>query len=144
LITLCIVNRQRKVRLSQPELEKMAYLALPHCLKHTGGSEAILSHLTAIEITIVSDKVISSLHKRFFNDASPTDVITFPHGEIIISAETAAANGEKYGHSATMETVLCIIHGFLHLNGYDDQTSQEASKMAERQNAILEAIYRKV
>ncbi len=144
MIILRIVNRQRKERLTLPLLEKMAYLAFSDCLSHIGGPDAVLPDLTAIEITLVSDKAISSVHKLFFDDASPTDVITFPHGEIIISVETASANGQRYGHSVIMETALCIIHGFLHLNGYDDQTPQQAEKMAQRQNAILEAVCRKM
>ncbi len=115
----------------------MARLALPYCLARSGGGETVLPTLKNLEITLVSDRVISSLHKQFFDDPSPTDVITFPHGEIIISAETAAANSRKYRQSVTMEIALCIIHGFLHLNGYDDQTPEQAAKMAKRQSAIL-------
>lgn len=144
MITLHIINRQRKVRLSLPLLGKIADLAVPHCLARTGDGEAVLATLTEIEVTLVSDRVISLIHKRFFNDPLPTDVITFPHGEIIISAETAAANAQKYDHSVTREIGLCIIHGLLHLNGYDDQLPSQALKIAKRQNAILEAVSHKL
>lgn len=144
MIALRIINRQRKAQIALCQLEKMATLAWPHCLSHIGGVETTLYSLTAVEITLVSDRTIAALHKRFFHDPSPTDVITFPYGEIIVSAETAAANCQKYGHSPTVETALYIIHGLLHLNGYEDQTPACASEMEKRQTAILEAVCRKI
>ncbi len=140
---LHLINRQRQVRLALPELKKLALLALPYCLSDVGSGAAVLCSLPKIEITLVSDKAISSIHKKFFKDPSPTDVITFPHGEIIISAETAAANSECFGHSPLIETTLCIIHGLLHLNGYNDLTATQAAKMTKVQNKILKTICRR-
>lgn len=141
-VVLHLVNRQRRVRLSLSRLKKLATLAFPHCVSCVGGPGAVLATLPAIEITFVSDKTIASIHQQFFQDVSPTDVITFPHGEIIISAETAAIHGRRYGHTLTVEAALYIIHGFLHLNGYTDTTAAEAEKMAKRQKIILETICR--
>ena len=48
-------------------------------------------------------------------------MITFEHGEIVISAQTAAENAAKYGKRLDHEVALYIIHGLLHLNGYEDK-----------------------
>ena len=63
------------------------------------------SRLEAVEISTVSDESIAHVHREFMGDPSPTDVITFHHGEIIVSLDTAqrqaAENGEPYEREVT-------------------------------------------
>ena len=74
--------------------------------------------------------------------AGATDVITFEHGEIVISAETAERQGREYGQGVEREIGLYVIHGILHLNGYDDVEVEAAARMRERQAGILAAVLR--
>lgn len=98
---------------------------------------AVLPGLKKVEAVIVSDKVIADVHRRFMNIEGPTDVITFGHGEILISAQTAQANAVKYRKSLNHEIGLYIVHGLLHLNGFTDEAQEEARKMHRLQNQIL-------
>jgi probable rRNA maturation factor len=91
-----------------------------------------------VEVAIVSDRVIADVHRRFMNIPGATDVITFEHGEIVVSAQTAASQAAQYGHTVDQELALYIIHGLLHLNGYDDQTQSDASRMRRAQERILQ------
>jgi probable rRNA maturation factor len=97
-----------------------------------------LSELDELEITLVDDASISEVHGKFLNDATATDVITFPHGEILVSVETAAARAEEFGKDLCGETLMYIVHGLLHLAGFDDQTKEEASEMAWVQEEVWE------
>jgi probable rRNA maturation factor len=77
------------------------------------------------------------LHRKFLRQAGPTDVLTFQHGEIFISVETARRNARAFGNSLRRELKLYIVHGLLHLHGFDDQTPCEARRMKTAQEKIL-------
>jgi probable rRNA maturation factor len=64
-------------------------------------------------------------------------VITFRHGELLIGAGVVAENARLYGHSPSREAALCVIHGLLHLAGWDDLKPGEARKMAKKQEQIF-------
>jgi probable rRNA maturation factor len=85
----------------------------------------------------VSDARIAQVHGQFFDDPTPTDVITFQHGEILIGAETVAENAVRYRHSPDDEAALCVVHGLLHLAGWDDLTARDAKQMAKMQEQIF-------
>lgn|GEM_PF-718083 len=134
---LVLVNHQRGVRVDTSLLRRIGVLALPHCSNKRGEFKSVLSSLSVVEVAIVSDAVISAVHRQFLNGDSSTDVITFPYGEVVISAETASFNSGFYGHSPTIEIAFCLIHGLLHLSGYSDHTTLQADKMRRRQIRIL-------
>ena len=67
----------------------------------------------------------------------PTDVITFQHGEIVISADTARRQARQFGTSLLHELQLYLVHGLLHLRGFDDRRPGEAKRMARRQERIV-------
>ena len=86
---------------------------------------------------LISDWRMAVLHRKFLGQSGPTDVLTFQHGEIFISVETARRQARAFGNSLIRELELYIIHGLLHLHGFDDQTSGEARKMGKAQEKIL-------
>ncbi|MCA1963104.1 MAG: rRNA maturation RNase YbeY [Prosthecobacter sp.] len=118
-------------------MKKLACLALPHCQAQAKSADAPLLHLEDIEITLVTDAEIARVHGEFLDDPTPTDVITFHHGEILISAETAAAAAPEHGQSLDEELALYLIHGLLHLSGWEDETPADAAAMAQTQAALL-------
>ena len=71
------------------------------------------------------------------NESGPTDVITFQHGEIFISAETARRNAQRFGNALARELRLYVVHGLLHLHGFDDRDESNARKMEIVQRRIL-------
>ena len=97
----------------------------------------MLSQLTQVSIALVSDRRIADLHQRFLNQRGPTDVITFQHGEIVISAETARRQARAFRTSLEHELGLYIVHGLLHLRGFDDKTAAGAAEMKRVQEKLV-------
>ncbi|HYV76139.1 MAG TPA: rRNA maturation RNase YbeY [Candidatus Binatia bacterium] len=99
-----------------------------------------------VNICITSNREIQSLNWRFRRKNRPTDVLTFPSavpyvaGDIAISLEIAAANADQLGHSMDTEVKILILHGMLHLAGYDheiDDGEMEAKEAALRMQLKL-------
>lgn len=129
-----VFNRQRKVALDRAELENFARRALPLCAREHGSG---LTSLTEIDLVLVSDRKMSELHRRFLQIDGPTDVITFQHGEICISVETAQRQADNYRTSIKHELRLYVVHGLLHLHGFDDHESGARREMHSRQARIV-------
>ncbi len=136
MIELTITNKQRSVRVNLKRLRKAAAAALKASLALKAGGQFALHTLDEIGVAIVSDSAIERVHVDFMAIAGATDVITFDHGEIVVSADTAATCAKEHGHSVDEELMLYIIHGFLHLAGYDDRITAERKKMHAVQNRI--------
>lgn len=134
---LRIYNRQKAHRIPLPWLRAVGKAALPGCLDALKSPEAPLPSLPEIEITIVDDADIARVHGDFLDDPTPTDVITFHHGEILISADTALRQGTENGQPLDHEVALYLVHGLMHLAGWDDHGEAEAAEMARRQEAVL-------
>lgn len=124
-----------------PRLTALARAAFSSCQKDMCDEGAPLGNLEEIEITIVNDKEIAGVHGEFLNDPTPTDVITFDHGEILISADTAARQAEEYGQDLNRELGLYIVHGLLHLAGYEDASEKDFAHMREMQERILTKLW---
>jgi probable rRNA maturation factor len=129
-------NRQRTVRLNLPKIRRIVEVALPLCVGKPRQRGMTLP--PEVEITLLGEAAIAKVHGEFLEDPTPTDVITFEHGEILIGVPIAAANAGKFRHPADHEVALCAIHGLLHLLGYDDLTEKERVIMHARQEEILE------
>ena len=127
--------------LSSQGLLERGRLAMPLCLAQPAERGGVLSELDEVEVNLVTDELIAQVHDEFMNDPSPTDVITFHHGEIFISLDTAERECVKYGHSFEQEVLLYLIHGLLHLNGHDDKTPLERDAMKKLQEQILKEVW---
>lgn len=134
--TLTITNKQRSVRINLKWLRQAAAAALEASLATKSNRQSSLQKLDEIDVAIVSDSTIERVHINFMGITGATDVITFEHGEIIVSADTATACAKEHGHSVEQELALYITHGFLHLAGYDDMTPRERKRMHTVQNRI--------
>lgn len=103
--------------------------------------------LEMLNIILTGDRRLQDLHRDYLNDDTPTDVITFDlsepgrpgvQGEIYISGERARAQAAEFGVAPEAEIARLIIHGILHLKGYDDRTDLEQRKMREREEHYLQ------
>jgi probable rRNA maturation factor len=130
-------NLQRKISVNIAELEKFAGNAMQHSLQLQPRKRTDLHKLNEIFIWLVSDRRMALLHRKFLGQSRPTDVLTFQHGEIFISVDTALRHARTFGNSLLGELKLYIVHGLLHLHGFDDQTRTEARKMKKAQEKIL-------
>jgi len=141
---ITLSDQQRSPRPPLPWLRRVVKAAMPACIAAVKSSGAPLTGLEEIEITLISDAEISRVHAEFLGDPSATDVITFHHGEILISADTALRQAAAHGKSLDHETALYAIHGLLHLAGWDDHDPAEAAAMAALQEEILSRAVREV
>jgi probable rRNA maturation factor len=135
-----IFQQQQVHRCNLAWLHAAANRAVPLCLALARTSDAPLATLSEIEVSIVSDEAIARVHADFMSDPTPTDVITFHHGEIIISADTAHRVALEVGHSLDRELCLYVIHGLMHLGGWDDHEPVEAAAMKAAQEQVLDLV----
>ncbi len=134
---ISVFNRQRKVALDRVGLEDFARRALVLCAREGGAG---LAKLAQIDVVFISDRRMSLLHRRFMQIDGPTDVITFQHGEIFISVETAQRQAKAQRTSWLYELRLYLVHGLLHLHGFDDRKEKDRARMAALQERIVAAI----
>ncbi len=107
-----------------------------------------------LSIVIVDDLKIAELNQRYLNRQGPTNVIAFPMqegdfthlnsfllGDVVISADTAAREGQIAGIGTTMRFYELLIHGILHLCGYDHEASEtEALRMEQKAGGLEKSI----
>ena len=102
-----------------------------------------------VNIYFVNKDKISELHGTYFNDDSPTDCISFPMdekmeggtrilGEVFVCPEIAVEYAKAHGVDPYTETSLYIVHGLLHLMGYDDIKEQDRGTMREAEARHME------
>ena len=130
-------NSQRKLRVALPKLQAFADAALEIASSMKPRKGGVLLALQQVDVILVSDARIAALHQQFMNIAGPTDVITFHHGEVFVSVETAKANARRYRTTTNAEIRLYIAHGILHLLGFNDTTAAAARMMAKTQERIV-------
>jgi len=130
-------NLQRTIPVNVGDLEKFAAKAMRCCLRLHNQKATDLTRLREVFIWLISDRRMASLHRQFLSKTGPTDVLTFQHGEIFISAETAKRHARLFENSIMRELQLYIVHGLLHLHGFDDRTRAQARKMRRTQEKIL-------
>src|SRR5438128_4920881 len=134
-----VCNRQRKIRVNVAKLQDFATRAVRKSLQLRDEENTDLRRLDAVFVWLVSDRRMASLHRQFLNQTGPTDVLTFQHGEIFISVETARRHARVFGNSLARELRLYIVHGLLHLHGFDDRNRVDAREMERMQKRILTA-----
>jgi probable rRNA maturation factor len=103
----------------------------------------------ALSVAVVDDAAMRRLNRRFSGRDRPTDVLSFPlsdageeglSGEIVVSAERARAVADRHGTDPVAELMLYVVHGALHLVGYDDGSSDAARRMHAREREVLSAL----
>jgi len=137
---ITVRNLQRKVPVDVVDLEMFARKAAELCLRLPRRKKSDLAQLREISVLIVSDRKIASLHRQFMNESGPTDVITFQHGEIFVGVESARRNARRFGNAFERELRLYVVHGLLHLHGFDDRNAASARRMQVVQRKILATV----
>jgi probable rRNA maturation factor len=134
---ITVHNRQRTMKVPLPALQNFAQSALRGVLKIPSRTTSALLELEDINVILVSDRRMAELHRRFLDVSGPTDVITFQHGEIFVSAETARRQARRFRTSLEHELRLYIAHGLLHLHGFDDKDLRGAAQMKRAQEKLV-------
>lgn len=101
-----------------------------------------------ISLAFVDNATIHRLNMRYLGHDEPTDVLSFPlgdspkslHGELVIGAEVAREQADSQGHDVQAELALYVIHGLLHLCGYDDHSAADARAIHDRERHYLKQL----
>ena len=149
---IAIKDLQKKVELNPPQILKI----LKAILRHEGIDKVFLS------IVFVNQKRIKVLNEKFLNRNYTTDVLAFDltdnetkkqklrqkprtiMGDIIISTDAALKNAKMYQTTLPEELTLYMIHGILHLLGFDDHEPEDIKKMRKKEQKILDYLGGKI
>jgi len=139
-VKINVFNKQKNLSISNAAVKKIvsAVLALEG---HTCDE---------ISVSFVTTRVISQMHADYFNDPTTTDCISFPMddlesiidyrilGEIFVCPQTAIDYAKKHQKDPLEECTLYVVHGLLHLMGYDDLQPKDRSLMrkAEKKHML--------
>jgi probable rRNA maturation factor len=99
-------------------------------------------------IVFVDDAHLAAMHAEYLDDPTETDVITFdlgadgggPAGELYVSVDRARARAAQRGVSAARELALYVVHGALHLCGFDDREPDERLRMRAAERAVMDGL----
>jgi len=141
---ILIDDRQKRHKISKIKLQKKAQAIL----------NALGSHEGELSILLVDDSEIKTLNKDYLNRSGPTNVIAFPMkegdfldinpqllGDVVISMETAGREALQSGISTEERFAQLLVHGILHLFGFDHEKSeQDARKMEKKSDELLKLI----
>lgn len=120
--SISIANHHRRLKLDRRAVQAVVQTLDAHAARFPGGCPP-----GELSLVFMTDKALAQLHADFFDDPTVTDVITFEGdamlgsaGEICVSADRAAAYAKETGRDFSTELTLYLVHGWLHLAGYDD------------------------
>ncbi|MFH0826308.1 MAG: rRNA maturation RNase YbeY [Candidatus Omnitrophota bacterium] len=126
-----IKNHQKKIPLHPKRIKQAILKAL--------SSESI-KRPGEITVCFVSDLTIRKMNLRFLGKDQPTDVLAFDSGEIAVSTDAAIRHAKIFGTSPLYELYLYVVHGLLHILGYQDRTRKQREHMQEKAENILRAL----
>jgi probable rRNA maturation factor len=144
MIEIFVANEQ-EISVDERRLSALAEHTL-ECEGVTGDAE--------LSVLLVTSDHIRNLNMRFANENHPTDVLAFPMldeeedeeetllGDVVVCPEIAQGNAKKLGHSLSRELDILLVHGTLHLLGYDHQGDEDKTRMDARLYEIIDTFTR--
>ena len=157
-MSVLIDNRQEEIKVDEA-LEAFVVQVVEKVLAYEQCEEAF-----EVSISFVNNQEMRKLNKEYRNIDKETDVLSFPLaefieeelntedegaeyieeeialGDIVISMEKAAEQSEEYGHSFKRELAFLLVHGMLHLLGYDHDEEASEGEIFDKQEEILKNI----
>ncbi len=158
-MSVLIDNRQELITVDQ-KLEDLVQKIVNAVLEYEENEENY-----EVSLSFVNDEEIQDLNKEYRGINSPTDVLSFPMmefeeegedidedeefeymeeelplGDIVISMDRAKAQAAEYGHSFERELSFLVVHGMLHLLGYDHEEEKDERVMIKIQEEILDIL----
>lgn len=137
--TLVLHNRQRRFRIDTRLLKQLAIWVLEN---------EFASHSWDIEIYLIGAKRMAEINQEYLQHEGSTDIITFDygnpathlHGELFISLDDAEKQAREFKTDWKTELARYVVHGILHLAGYDDLEPVARKKMKQAENRLVRAI----
>jgi len=140
-MNILIINRQRKTKLNTRDLRSYTQTAIESIDAAIGNKN---SGNKSVSIVFTGDRAMQQYNRDFRGKDRPTDVLSFPSdsddpeftdylGDIVISTETAGRDAKELNLTFEAELRMLILHGLLHLYGYDHEVdSGEMSRLERR------------
>jgi probable rRNA maturation factor len=130
-LSVAVSNHQRRRRVDTHALARIARYAL----------DLVHDHNSQLGIVLVNDATIAKLNAQYHATSGPTDVLSFDYGErqceLIISVDRAIQQARRFHTTPARELILYVVHGILHLHGYDDQTSNDQRRMRAVERRLM-------
>lgn len=140
---LAIHNAHPRLKLDKKAVARVVSILDEHRGKFLGGCPD-----GELSLAFMTDAKLAKLHADFLDDPTTTDVITFEGqpefgvaGEICVSADTAAAFARTNGKDFSEELTLYVVHGWLHLAGYDDLQPAKKRKMRAAEARAMKLLH---
>lgn len=148
-MTVFITNEQDKIAVPEDWERKINQVAAI-CLQ-----EEEIPEEAEVDLLFVDNEAIQEMNREYRNKDSATDVLSFPmyeadeaiddeeeilFGDIVISLERAQEQCQEYGHSLEREVMYLLVHGLLHLAGYDHIEDEDKKQMRAREEELLAVI----
>lgn len=141
-----LISNDQDLPVNEDKLRRVA----EHTLADEGLDEGV-----ELSIALVGEEEMRELNARYRGRDYPTDVLSFqseipereiegiPHllGDVVICPSVAAKQAKEYGQTFDQEMALLLVHGILHLLGYDHQEETQAEEMEAREREILSAFF---
>ena len=138
---LSVRNQQRRFSVSSREVRKAMEVLLNELLEIKAFDLSVL---------FVNETRMAQLNQTHLQHEGPTDIITFDyctrtllHGELVICPAIASEHARKYRVSLGRELARYVIHGVLHLQGFDDNATAARLKMKREENKLLQKLARR-
>lgn len=141
---IAIANRHSRLRIDRRAIARAVHLLDEHAASFRGGCPA-----GELSLVFLTDAALARLHADFLGDPTTTDVITFEGdrtlrtaGEVCVSADTAAAFADRNRRDFSAELTLYVVHGWLHLAGYDDLVPAKKRLMRRAEARAMQILAR--
>jgi probable rRNA maturation factor len=141
-IVIRIIKNFKDIDISELKIKKLA-----KALCYRFGMHEPANTRYEVSIAIVDDNEIRELNRQFLNSKAATDCLSFDLSDdekgpkifdLVVNGEMAVRQANQRGHSSDAELALYITHGLLHNLGFDDSTQNQARKMHETEDEILQ------
>jgi len=141
---IAISNRYPRLSLNRTQLKRVITTLDAHAVEFLGGVPS-----GELSLVFLEDRALAQLHADYLEDPTTTDVITFEGdsghglaGEICVSVDTARAYAQQHRHDFATELLLYVVHGWLHLAGYDDLQPVKKRAMRRAETRALKILMR--
>ncbi|MEI6083911.1 MAG: rRNA maturation RNase YbeY [Verrucomicrobiota bacterium] len=122
-----VANRQRAHKVNVARLKQLA------------GASGL--NFKSLSIVLVGDVAMARMNLRYHATPGTTDILTFDYGEgqgeLIICVDRAVAQARQFRSTPARELALYVVHGILHLRGYDDRTPAQQRSMRAAERRLL-------
>jgi rRNA maturation RNase YbeY len=141
MIEINIFNKALNLKIEDSKVRELALLVLNEvCYKKID-----------LNFIFCNNQTLNDFKLKYFNDDALTDIVTFPirndselEAEIYISHEMASQNAKEFKVSLNNEMSRLIVHGILHLIGFNDTTKEKKKEMFEKQEQVISTYNKKI